>query len=170
MTAVRTICWLLAIASVVLVVVRYDSLPDEFPLTRWTTVTKTPFLAVRVPLINLASLALIELLATNLRRLTPTMTSSERNLYLCLLAIIGAKTVIETFELVGLANLQTPALKYGLIVAVLAGLSAACYFFTRIEPARRQTLFHTDRKTHVLIGVLLAAILVFNLPLIWRRW
>jgi hypothetical protein len=170
MNAVRSICWLLCVASVMLVIACYGSLPNEFPVSRWTTAPKTLFLAVRVPLINLASLALIELLTANLRRAAPIVSGAERNFYFCLLATVAAKSVIETIEIVYLANFETPLCKYGLMVVVAAGLSAAAYYFTRVESARKQAICQTTRSTNILIGLLLMAIVVLNLPLVATQW
>ncbi|MGD9723481.1 MAG: hypothetical protein AB7O59_19635 [Pirellulales bacterium] len=170
MQAIRAICWLLGIMSVILVIAGYDSLPAEFPVSRWSTSPKTPLLALRVPLINLASLAIVELLTSNVRRDRQSITRAERYFYVCLLGTVAAKIAIETFEIVYLQHFQSPVFKYGLVGFMLLGLSGAGHFFLRLEPARRKSIFKTDATKVVATGLLVVAILALNVPLLGGLW
>ena len=64
----RIVAWAIALGAVGAVTIGYDSLPDALPVTRWTTAPRTPLIALRVPLINLMTIGLIELLSPGLRR------------------------------------------------------------------------------------------------------
>lgn len=67
-TATRVIAWVIVVGAAGAVAIGYSSLPDTLPVTRWASAPKSWFIALRVPLINLMTLGLIELLSPGLRR------------------------------------------------------------------------------------------------------
>ena len=64
----RFIAWPLAMASLALVAMRYETLPATLPLTRWSSAPKSWLTALRVPMICLVSLGLVEVLCGSIRR------------------------------------------------------------------------------------------------------
>jgi hypothetical protein len=64
----RIFAWAIGIAALVLVAMRYDSLPAVLPLTRWSSAPKTWLTALRVPGICLLSIGLVEVLCASVRR------------------------------------------------------------------------------------------------------
>src|SRR5215217_8507014 len=97
----RLFAWTAAVGGVGLLAFGYDLLPAEIPLTRWTTVAKTPLLVLRVPLINLLSLILVVILDRALVR--AHAGSSFRDTAMKTLAVlyatVGLKAFCEAFEL-----------------------------------------------------------------------
>ena len=81
----------------------YDSLPDFLPVTRWTEAPKSRLLALRIPLINVLSVGLIELLTRGLRRAGPAQRADAVAIGLLLTA--AAKAGIEA---TGILLLPTP--------------------------------------------------------------
>jgi hypothetical protein len=120
--ACRGLAWLVACGVLALVWVRYGSLPAELPLSRWRTAPKTPLVALRVPGINLLSLALTEVLARAIRRAPGLRWSSE--LSCVLLGMVTVKAAVEATGLLVLprAPLWTNPL---LAVSVAGGLALA---------------------------------------------
>jgi hypothetical protein len=64
----RILAWAMGIAALVLVAMRYDSLPPALPLTRWSSAPKTWLTALRVPGICVLSIGLVEVLCASVRR------------------------------------------------------------------------------------------------------
>jgi len=67
----RVLAWGAGYGAALIVAYDYPSLPDELRLSRWTMAPKSMFLALRVPLINLAMIGLCEILARILGRAPP---------------------------------------------------------------------------------------------------
>lgn len=100
----------------------YDTLPEQLPVTRWSHAPKTWLLALRVPFINLGTLAGATLLARALRRHDASAATERAISALCLTTALKAAT--EAAELLALPTTSalTPAL---LLLVVLAGLGFA---------------------------------------------
>lgn len=99
----QIITWAVALGAVGAVAVAYDSLPDVLPVTRWINAPKSPLLAVRIPLINVLSVGLIELLTRGLHRSGPAQRADAVAIVLLLTA--AAKACIEA---TGILLLPTP--------------------------------------------------------------
>ena len=66
--AARVVAWVLAVGAVGAVAICYDLLPATLPVTRWTSAPKSLSTALRVPLINLITVGLIEVVSPGFRR------------------------------------------------------------------------------------------------------
>jgi hypothetical protein len=120
----RQFAWTAALGALVVMGVGYEALPDQIPLTRWTTGSRTPLLVLRVPLINLFCLFLIHILDGALARAhgaTPFRDHAMR-VAAILYATVGLKSFLEALELLVLPEVL-PGLLPILLFAVLAGLA-----------------------------------------------
>jgi hypothetical protein len=161
--AARVIAWGVAVGSVCAVAIGYDSLPAELPVTRWSTAPKSWSLALRIPLINLLSLGLIEVMSQGLRKVEGFGRVDA--IVTALLLTAAAKSAIEAAGILSLP--ASPAWTFLLLVAVLlVGLATASWL--------GRELFHRDlwkqmqltRWETVAAVVLVAGIVALNLPLI----
>jgi hypothetical protein len=163
--AARVVAWAVVVGAVCAVAIGYDSLPAELPLTRWTTAPKSVFLALRVPLINLMTLGLIEVLSPGLRRVTDFERAGA--ILAILLLTVAAKAGIEA---AGILMLPTP-FTWTLIplVAVLSvGLGLAVFFGRDLLRLERWKQMHMTRPETAGAVALVTGIVVLNLPLITR--
>lgn len=163
--AARVVAWTIALGAVVAVVIGYESLPEMIPLTRWTEVAKSPLLALRVPVINLLTLGLIEVLARGLRRVSRFEKTGA--VVTVLLLTAAAKAAVEAVALLKLpGSSDWSALPLGVILIVGLGMAA---FLGRDLLQRRewQQLQLTRTETAVTIA-LVAGIVALNLPLLAR--
>lgn len=120
------IAWALALAAVVLVVARYDALPDPLPMFRSLTGDraiarhKTPLVALRVPLIGIVQLVFITALALVARS---AAAPGWLRLFLGTALAIGAKAIFEAGELLLLgtdASLLIVLARAGAVLSVVA--------------------------------------------------
>lgn len=89
----RIFAYLVVVGAVFAIGWSYDSLPAHIPLSRWGDIEKSPFTALRVPLINLISLALIEVLLRVLARCEDFGNTRGLTITLCL--TVAAKSLLE---------------------------------------------------------------------------
>ena len=161
----RVLAWALAVGAVTAVMIGYDSLPDTLPVTRWTSAPKSPLIALRVPLINLMTIGLIELLSFGLRRVKQLNRSSA--VVVVLLLTAAAKAVIEA---IGILKLPV-AISWTVIplVAVLfVGLGTAAFLGRELLPPR---VWRELQLTHIETAGVLALIFgiaALNIPLVLR--
>ncbi len=161
----RITAWLIVLAAVAEVMLHYDALPELLPVTRWTTAPKSWFLALRVPLINLLSLGLVEILARPLCR--SQFPATGRDVSALLMATVAAKAAIEA---AGILRPLTPPdwtiLPLGGVVALGLGLAVIRgREFFRSQNWRRLEFSRAERAA---IALLIAGIVLLNLPLLLR--
>jgi hypothetical protein len=161
----RVLAWGAGYGGALVVAYAYPSLPDELRLSRWTVADKSMFFALRVPLINLASIGLCEILARILSR-APT---EQRHIAECagaaLLCTAGIKALLAAIELV---RWPAPRPSSGVValVIVATGLSLAAWFAQPLLGSGGLRALRSTRLERALGAALLLAIGLLNLPLI----
>ena len=164
-SAARGIAWAVVVGAVCALAIGYDSLPDMLPVTRWTTAPKSVFLALRVPLINLMTLGLIEVLSPGLRRVTDFERAGA--ILATLFLTVAAKAGIEA---AGILLLPVP---FGwtmipLIAVLSVGLGLTVYFGRDLLQRERWKQMHMTRLETAGAVALVTGIVILNLPLITR--
>jgi hypothetical protein len=161
----RIAAWAAAAGAVGAVTVCYDSLPPTIPLTRWTSAPKSPLVALRIPLINLMTVGLIELVAPALRRMKQLAAADAAVAILFLTA--AAKAGIEA---TAITMLPAPfAWTVIPLVAVLCvGLGAAGWIGRELLRPQSWRQLHMTRLESAGALALVGGILVLNLPLVLR--
>ncbi len=161
----RIVAWTVAVGAVGAVILAYDSLPDELPVSRWTSAPKSPFIALRVPLINLLTIGLIELLSPGLHRAKQFARPSA--VVTVLLLTAAAKAALEA---VGI--LLLPVSFYWtlipLVVVLAVGLGTAAFLGREILHSQRWRQLHMSRLETAGVLVLVAGNVVLNLPIVFR--
>ncbi len=161
---VRVVAWTLAIGSLGVVAIRYESLPSELPVSRWHSGAKTWLLALRIPIINCLTLGLVEILRRSLLRLGPRF---QPNLVVSILLVTGAlKAAAEAIELLMLPN-AFGFFPLVLMVGVLTGVVSAVWagrFLLRDDNWKRTTTTGTEKLA---CGLLILGIITFEMPLIF---
>ena len=153
----------MALGALVAVVISYESLPRDCAVSRWHQLPKTWFLAVRIPLTKIVSLAFVELLARSLARYDDG--SRIRGITPVLLTTAGLKAAIESAELLSGQNDQFfyTILLLG-IVFIGVWVSCGCGK-TLLENKSWKRLTLTPLEKLALF-VLVAAYVGLNLPII----
>jgi hypothetical protein len=159
----RVVAWAIALGAVVAVAIGYDSLPDTLPLTRWTTAPKSPLVALRVPLVNLMTIGLIELLSLGLRRAEPFNRSCVAVLFLT----AAAKAVIEAIGIL-LLPISFSWTLIPLAAVLFVGLGTAAFLGREFLPPRRWRELQLTRIETAGALALISGIAVLNLPLVLR--
>jgi hypothetical protein len=159
----RVLAWAIALGAVAAVAIGYDSLPNTLPVTRWTTAPKSLLIALRVPLINLFTLGLIELLSRALRRVSNLHHSAAMAIVLLLTA--AAKAAIESIGILMLPNsidwTQAP------LIAVLAlGLGSAAWLGRELLTPGRWRELQLTRAETAGVMMLVVGIAALNLPIV----
>ena len=161
----RVVAWAIALGAVVAVTIGYDSLPDTLPVTRWNTAPKSPLVALRVPLINLMTIGLIELLSLGLRRAKQFNRSSAVVVVLFLTA--AAKAAIEAIGILMLPVSFSWTL-IPLVAVLFVGLGTAAFLGREfLHPRRWRELQLTHVETAGVLA-LISGIVALNLPLVLR--
>ena len=163
-TIIRIVSWLLAIGALSAVIFGYESLPDELPVSRWHSSNKTWLLAVRVPLINILSLGLIEMLGRSLSRYDGD--SNEYWITPVLLLTAGSKAVIESVEILTLPD-SSKIVPLLLAVIVLTGILISLWCGKSLLRNKNWKKMTTTAGEKVVLTVLVAAFIVLNLPLLF---
>jgi hypothetical protein len=163
---IRVVAWIAAVGAVVAVIIGYDTLPAEIPVTRWAVAPKSLFVVLRVPLINLMTIGLIELLSPALHR--AKQFSRADAVVAVLLSTAAAKAVIETGGI--LVSTVPSSWTVAPIVAVLfVGLGTAAFLSREfLQPQRWQQLQMTRLELTGAVGLVIG-IVALNLPLVLRR-
>jgi hypothetical protein len=156
------IAWVLAAGAVLAVALVYDSLPAEIPLSRWEDMEKTPFLALRVPLINLVSLALIEVFLRPVSRLEGF--GDAATVAISLYLTMAAKALLEGAGLVLLPHPSGWTLA-PLIAALALGLGFAIIQSRSLWQAGGWRKLQMKPREIAALVVLTTALLGLNLPL-----
>lgn len=158
----RFVAWVLAAGAALVVALDYDSLPAQIPLSRWDDIAKTPFLALRVPLINLASLALIEVFLRPVSRLEGF--GSAAAVAISLYLTVAGKAVLEALGLLLLPHSSGWTLVP--LIAVLAlGLGFAIVQSRSVWLGGGWCKLQMRPMENAALVVLTAAILGLNWPL-----
>lgn len=161
----RVVAWVVAVGSVAAVAIGYRDLPDSLPLTQWTYAPKTVLLALRVPLINLLTVGLVELLARSLSRAQGIAGADAAAAALLLTA--AAKSGIEG---AGILMLPRPIswTVLPLVAVLVVGLGTAAFLGREFFEPNRWRQLHMTRLETVAAVVLVSGIAVLNLPLVFR--
>lgn len=159
----RIVAWILAVGAVGAVAISYDSLPDELPVTRWTSAPKSLLLALRVPLINLLTVGLVELLSPGLHRVKNFHHAD--GLVSILLLTAAAKAVIEA---TGILLLPKPFswTMLPLAVVLAVGLGTAAFLGRDLLESQRWKEMKMTRAETFAAATFVSAIVLLNLPLL----
>lgn len=159
----RAVAWSIALCAFLAVMLWYDSLPAELPVTRWTSAPKSPLLALRVPLINLLTIGLIEVLWRAMRRVEHFPHGAAVAGVLLLTA--AAKAAIEAVGILRLPHSASWSL-LPLAAAILIGLGLAVMLSAEFLRNRRWGELHLSRTETAVTYVLIAGILALNVPVL----
>jgi hypothetical protein len=161
----RVLAWGAGYGGALVVAYAYPSLPDELRLSRWTVADKSMFFALRVPLINLASIGLCEILARILRRAPPEQRHVAEWAGAALLCTAGIKALLAA---IGIVSWPAPRASNAVVafLVVATGLSLAAWFAQPLLASGGWRALRSSRLERVLGAGLLLAIGLLNLPLI----
>lgn len=161
LVAARTLAWIVAVGAVIVVAASYRSLPDSIPLTQWTYAPKSLLLVVRVPLINVLTVGLVELLARSVAR-APVRGAAAAIVALFLTA--AAKSGIEA---AGLLLLPRPIAwtLWPLGAVLVVGLGTATFFAREYFEPERWRQLRLTRHEAIVAALLASGIAALNLPL-----
>src|SRR5262249_41869904 len=149
----------------VAVTIGYDSLPDTFPVTRWTTAPKSPLVALRVPLINLMTIGLIELLSLGLRRAKQFDRAAAVVVVLFLTS--AAKAVIEAIGILMLPVSFSWTL-IPLLAVLFVGIGTAAFLGREFLHPRHWRELQLTRIETAGVLALISGIVALNLQLVLR--
>jgi hypothetical protein len=166
----RFFAWTTAVGALAVLAAGYAALPDQVPITRWTTGPKTLPLVLRVPLINLLCLVLVQVLERALSRVhrDSSLRDPAMRVAAILYATVGIKALLEALEWLLLPSVWPwmPALLLGIVGVGLWGtVSAGSPLARKVAPP---VPFTGTEKTVAALCVLAIAGLQF-LP-IWGVW
>lgn len=161
----RVLAWGAGYGGALLVAYAYPSLPDELALSRWTLAPKSMFFALRVPLINLASIGLCEVLARVLGRAPVEQRHVGEWAGAALLCTAGIKALLGALEIIRWPpSRASNAVASFVIVGV--GFSLAAWFAQPLLGSGAWRTLRSTRLESVIGAALLLAIALLNLPLI----
>jgi hypothetical protein len=146
----------------------YLQLPEELPLSRWTSAPKSMFLALRIPVINLLTIGLAELLARALSRVPAEHRLAAERVAATLLVTAGVKAWFVSKELLALPS-PSPMIRVGSFVIVATGLSLAGWFAYPLWEGKVLRGLRWTPLEWILVGSAVAGIIVLNLPLVLPR-
>ncbi len=163
---IRVVAWIAAAGAVVAVLVGYDKLPANIPVTRWTVAPKSLFIALRVPLINLMTIGLVEIVSPALHRATRFKRADA--VVSVLLLTAAAKAGIEAGGIL-VSNVPSSWTLVPLVAVLLVGLGTAAFLGREfLQPRTWQQLQLTQRELTGVVGLVIG-IVALNLPLVLRR-
>jgi hypothetical protein len=165
LTLTRVLAWGAGYGAAFVVAYNYEALPDELPLSRWTVAQKSMFFAVRVPLIHIAMIGLCELLARSATRVTGEHRHVAEHAATALLCTAGAEAWLVAREILLLPG-SSAGLTLAQLVLVAVGLSVAGWHARPLFESRAAHALRWTRVEQVLCILLLATIVVLNLPLV----
>jgi hypothetical protein len=160
----RALAWFAGYGAAFMVAYSYAALPDELPLSRWSSAPKSLFFALRVPAINLLMIGVIDVLARSASRVPPAERIAAERAAATLLCTGGIKAWLVAKEL-----LSWPAPHRWLAVAgavtVTGGLLLATWFARPLWKAQAYRSVRWTRLELGVLAVLVALIVLMNLPL-----
>lgn len=161
----RIVSWILAIGALLATVAAFTSLPERLPISRWQLEKKTLFLALRIPLINLTSLAIIEVLG---RAMSREQWSSKTQRIVPILSITaGFKAAFEGSELLLLPR-TTSILTALTATTVLVGLLLSLSYGKELFKNNNWKRLKPTLTEKISLGFLAAIILTLNMPIFLR--
>ena len=165
LVVIRLVAWATAAAALGAVIIGYDSLPAMIPVTRWTAATKSPLIALRVPLINLLIMGLIELLSPGLHRVKGF---NRADAVIAVLLLSGAaKAGIEAAGIVMLPVSISWTL-IPLVVVLSVGLGTAGFLGRELIHPQRWRDLETTRFESIGALAFVTGIVILNLPIVVR--
>jgi len=164
----RVVAWAIALGAVVAVAISYDSLPDTLLVTRWNSAPKSPLVALRVPLINLMTIGLIELLSLGLRRAKQFNRSSA--VVVVLLLTAAAKAAIEATSILMLP-VSFSWTVIALVAVLFVGLGTAAFLGRELLRPRRWRELQLTRFETAWALAIICGIAALNVPVVlgWSR-
>jgi hypothetical protein len=162
---IHVLAWMVALGAVGAVIIGYDTLPDEIPVTRWSVAPKSLLIVLRVPLINLITIGLIEVLSGALHR--AKQFNHADAVMAVLLLTAAAKAGIEAGGILA-SNMPPFWTLISLVAVLLVGLGTAAFLSREfLQPERWRQLQMTRLET-IGVVVLVAGFLALNLPVLLR--
>jgi hypothetical protein len=163
---IRVVAWITAVGAVVAVIIGYDTLPADIPVTRWTVAPKSLFIVLRVPLVNLMTIGLIELLSPALHR-TKQFSRADAVVAVLLLTA-AAKAGIEAGGIL-VSTVPSYWTLVPLVAVLFVGLGTAAFLSREfLQPQRWRQLQLTWLEITG-AAALVTGIVALNLPLVLRR-
>lgn len=159
---IRFVAWCLALCSLLAVILSFGALADTLPISRWQSAQKSWFLAVRVPLINMLSLAIIEVLSRSVTRYRSDSIAIWVGPFLSITA--GIKSVAESVEMLLLPR-KSDILFIALVATVIAGITVALWLGRSLLNDQIWRELKTTFGEKIVLFVLVAAILGLNVVL-----
>lgn len=159
----RMIAWGSVLTALGWVIASYDSLPEVIRLTRWKSAEKSWLIALRVPLINLFSLGLIEVLGRSVARLK--VPGAAQLITPVLLLTVGIKGAVEGWELVHLPNRHFAAVLV-LGLTVLTGVLVASRCAESLLKNGNVGKLKLTGFELFLVTIFVAGIILLNVPLV----
>jgi hypothetical protein len=163
--ATRVIGWMLALGAVGAVAIGYDSLPEILPVTRWTDAPKSMYIALRVPVINVLTMGLVELLSPGIRRATDLKAGNAIEATLRL--TVAAKACLEAIGILLLPASNSWSLA-PLAAVLVIGLGTAALLGRRLLVGQRWQKMQMTRPESAGALAVVLGILALNLPLAFR--
>jgi len=149
------------VCACVAVAIAYPALPAMLPVSRWQLEPKSPVIALRLPLINLAMIGFALVAWRALARSEPHVA---RRLGPLLMATAVAKAVIEAVELLAQPT-PSPLLFPTLLACLGLGLSACIVTGRALAPGRWRSITVTSGEKKTALG-LTASIVLLEVPLV----
>jgi hypothetical protein len=165
LNCIRVMAWSLVLGSLLAIILGYGALPDMLPISRWHSAKKSWFLAVRVPLINLLSLASIEVLSRSVTRYRSDSIAIWVGPVLSITA--GFKSVVESVEMLLLPR-KSDVLFMVLVTMVLTGSITSLWLGRSLLKKESWKHLKTTYGEKVVLFALIAAILGLNVVLFMR--
>ena len=159
----RGLAWIAVIGSLLAVIAVYESLPLEFPVSRWSVADKTWLIALRIPLINLLTLAALQSLSCSLLRL-----ANDRAVQLAVAVLqitTGLKAIVESAE-IPMLPLRNNATFLIVMMIVIIGLATGLKLLWPIIATDRWKLLYMTRAEQALAWIAVAGIVLLNVSVI----
>lgn len=152
----RVFAWSTTVMAFALVMASFERLPDRLPVTQVLEAPRTLALAVRIPAINLLTLALVDALTRTAIRAHPQAESVAGVLF----AMTGTKALLETIQL--LRPEFSAATVPLLIGTVLGGLTWAAIRARPLMEPDTVARVRFERAERVAVGAALAGIVALQ--------
>jgi hypothetical protein len=162
---IRVLAWIVAVGAVVAMIIAYDTLPAEIPVTRWSVAPKSLLIALRVPLINLMTIGLIEILSAALHRAKRFNQSDA--VVATLLLTAAAKAGIEAEEILR-ADAPSSWTPIPLVAVLVVGLGTAAFLSRDLLQSERWRELKLTWLETIGAVVLVSGMVPLNLPLVLR--
>ena len=165
----RLLAWGAGYCAAFVVAYDYAQLPDELPLSRWSTAHKTMALALRVPLAHLAFIGLCELAARCLSRAPAEQRPAAERVGATLLCTAGVKAWLAAKEVINLPEAD-PTTTLASFLVMVTGCLLAAWFVRPLLGSHLWSSLRATRLEQALAALLVALIAVLNLAPLALGW